>query len=233
MPDMDSRVSREFIQKKIVTHNLEIKALIQDISHVSGPMELLNDMNAEGREKLAQLRKYIEQYEIMVRETSDLTERQDMKKEAESYQQQFTSSLAAFRQANVSAMFRIEKAAKTELLSHSDRNEGGGDLRARQRKDKAGLAKMSTNVTDQLLYISRNLADTTQRSAETLETLANSSTSVHSTRDELMTTSGVIQQSGSLLAKYGRRELTDKVLLFFAFAFFFACVLYIVHKRLF
>lgn len=41
----------------------------------------------------------------------------------------------------------------------------------RQRKDKAGLAKMSTNVTDQLLSISRNLADTTQRSAETLETL--------------------------------------------------------------
>lgn len=62
---------------------------------------------------------------------------------------------------------------------------------------------------------------------------ANSSTSVHSTRDELLTTSSVIQQSGTLLAKYGRRELTDKVLLFFAFAFFFACVLYIVHKRLF
>lgn len=94
----------------------------------------------------------------------------------------------------------------------------------------AGLAKLSNNVTDQLLTISRNLADTTQRSAETLETLANSSTSVHSTRDELMTTSSVIQQSGTLLAKYGRRELTDKVLLFFAFAFFFACVLYIVHK---
>lgn len=136
---------------------------------------------------------------------------------------------------------------------------------------------MSTSVTDQLLSISRNLADTTQRSAETLETLgnyfflltkkmvfnyvklacskpslveifsstyifnsqipphiaANSSTSVHSTRDELLTTSSVIQQSGTLLAKYGRRELTDKVLLFFAFAFFFACVLYIVHKRLF
>lgn len=44
-------------------------------------------------------------------------------------------------------------------------------LLIRQRKDKAGLAKMSNNVTDQLLTISRNLADTTQRSAETLETL--------------------------------------------------------------
>jgi protein transport protein SEC20 len=46
-------------------------------------------------------------------------------------------------------------------------------------------------------------------------------------------TGSVIDQSGKLLAKYGRREFTDKVLLLFAFAFFLACVLYIVQKRLF
>lgn len=190
-------------------------------------------MNAEGREKLAKLRKYIEQYEWIVREANDSTDKQLLQKEVESHRQQYTSSLSAFRQANIGAMLRIEKVAKTELFNYSDNNEGGDDSGMRHRKDKAGLAKMSTNVTDQLLSISRNLADTTQRSAETLETLANSSTSVHSTKDELRTTSSVIQQSGTLLAKYGRRELTDKVLLFFAFAFFFACVLYIVYKRLF
>ncbi|KAK3921336.1 Vesicle transport protein SEC20 [Frankliniella fusca] len=230
---MDPMVSRETIQQAIVTHNLQVKALIQDISHVSGPMDLLNEMNAEGREKLAKLRKYIDQYEWIVRETDDTVAKQQLSKEVESHRQQYTSSLAAFRHANISAMLRIEKAAKTELLNYSETNDAVEDPGVRHRKDKVGLAKMSTNVTDQLLSISRNLADTTQRSAETLETLANSSTSVHSTKDELRTTSSVIQQSGTLLAKYGRRELTDKVLLFFAFAFFFACVLYIVHKRLF
>lgn len=44
-------------------------------------------------------------------------------------------------------------------------------LKFRQRKDKEGLVKMSSDVTDQLLSISRHLADTTQRSADTLETL--------------------------------------------------------------
>lgn len=44
-------------------------------------------------------------------------------------------------------------------------------LKFRQRKDKEGLVKMSSDVTEQLLSISRNLADTTQRSADTLETL--------------------------------------------------------------
>ncbi|XP_034255588.1 vesicle transport protein SEC20 [Thrips palmi] len=229
---MNSNFSKELVQQEVVSHNLQVKALIQDINHINGPMELLNDMNADGREKLSQLRKFIERYETILRETTDSMERQELLKDVESHRQQYTSSLTAFRQANINAMLRIENAAKAELMSHGDK-DNSSDFGARQRKDKAGLAKMSNNVTDQLLTISRNLADTTQRSAETLETLANSSTSVHSTRDELMTTSSVIQQSGTLLAKYGRRELTDKVLLFFAFAFFFACVLYIVHKRLF
>jgi hypothetical protein len=41
----------------------------------------------------------------------------------------------------------------------------------RHRKDKEGLVKVSSDVTEQLLSISRHLAETTQRSAGTLETL--------------------------------------------------------------
>lgn len=41
----------------------------------------------------------------------------------------------------------------------------------RQHKDKEGLVKMSSDVTEQLLSISRHLAETTQRSAGSLETL--------------------------------------------------------------
>ena len=44
-------------------------------------------------------------------------------------------------------------------------------IKYRQRKDKEGLVKMSSDVTEQLLSISRHLAETTQRSADTLETL--------------------------------------------------------------
>ncbi|KAJ8984829.1 hypothetical protein NQ317_013028 [Molorchus minor] len=86
-------------------------------------------------------------------------------------------------------------------------------LRNRQKRDKESLVKMSSNVTDQLLSISRQLADTTQRSANTLETLVTSSDSVTGTQDELKVTSGAINQSGKMLAKYGRREFTDKILI--------------------
>nr|CAD7418663.1 unnamed protein product [Timema cristinae] len=66
-----------------------------------------------------------------------------------------------------------------------------------------------------------------------LKFMSNSSGNVQNTQQELLTTGSVITQSGKLLDKYGRREFTDKVLLFFAFAFFLACVVYIVQKRIF
>lgn len=63
--------------------------------------------------------------------------------------------------------------------------------------------------------------------------LANSTSNVQDTHDELQTTGSAISQSGKLLAKYDRRESTDKVILFLAFVFFLFCVLYIIQKRLY
>lgn len=42
---------------------------------------------------------------------------------------------------------------------------------SRKMRDKENLLNMSSNITDQLLSISRLLADSTQRSADTLSTL--------------------------------------------------------------
>ncbi|EEC05398.1 conserved hypothetical protein [Ixodes scapularis] len=45
--------------------------------------------------------------------------------------------------------------------------------------------------------------------------------------------SSTILQSKKLLTKYGRREMTDRVLILLAVVFFFACVLYVLKRRLF
>lgn len=139
-------------------------------------------------------------------------------------------SMDDFKKANIKSMLAIEKSNKEELLRPVNDEQA---LKHRQKRDKSGMVKMTSSVTDQLLSISRQLAETTKRSADTLDTLVTSSDSVIGTQEELKVTSGAIGQSGKLLAKYGRREFTDKMLMFFAFAFFVACALYIVQKRLF
>ncbi|KAJ9594401.1 hypothetical protein L9F63_014191 [Diploptera punctata] len=220
----------DVLRQEIVNHNLLVKALIQDISTCPGPLEVLNELNSEGRSKISALRKHIEELENLAKEHEREPERILLLKEVESHRNQLSSTLKAFRKANVSCMFYIDKSSRGELLNEENEKNA---LRHRQKRDKESLVKASSNVTEQLLSISRHLADTTQRSSDTLETLVNSSTNVRGTQNELETTGSVINQSGKLLAKYGRREFTDKVLLLFAFAFFLACVLYIVQKRLF
>lgn len=129
-------------------------------------------------------------------------------------------------------MLEIEKADKQELFAMPEDSE----LRQRgtgNRQNRSSLISQHESVTDKMLSISRHLSETTQKSAATLDTLVTSSTSVEGTRDELQNTAGTISQSGKLLKKYGRRECTDKILLFLAFAFFLVCVFYIVQKRLF
>lgn len=160
-------------------------------------------------------------------------------------------TLQAFRKANIATMLEIEKIEKQELFNtepdngsdhvtgSDDQPTGAAALRHRQttgtpsRHSRSSLVAQQDSVTDRMLAISRHLSETTQRSAATLDTLVASSAHVEGTRDELHATAGSISQSGKLLKKYGRRESTDKVLLLFAFAFFLACVLYIVQKRLF
>lgn len=143
-------------------------------------------------------------------------------------------TLEAFRKANISTKHEIVKADKQELFAMPEDSElrhrgtGGGN-----RQNRSSLISQHESVTDKMLSISRHLSETTQKSAATLDTLVTSSTSVEGTRDELQNTAGTISQSGKLLKKYGRRDCTDKILLFLAFAFFIACVFYIVQKRLF
>lgn len=138
-------------------------------------------------------------------------------------------TLQAFRRANINTMIEIEKLDKQELFAST------GELRNRgaNKHNKTNLVFQHDSVTEKMLAISRHLSETTQKSATTLETLVSSSANVEGTKDELQNTAGTILHSKKLLKKYGRRECTDKILVFFAFTLFIACVLYIVHKRLF
>ncbi|XP_044262725.1 vesicle transport protein SEC20 [Tribolium madens] len=216
----------ETLRKDITEHNLQIRAIIQDINACVGPLAELQGLNSAGRSKISALRKFIDKFGDIAKERKNST----FLKDVVSYREQLASTMEAFKKANINAMLAIEKGAQEELLKPKTEEMV---LRQRQKRDKENLVKMSSNVTEQLLSISRQLADTTKRSADTLDALVTSSDTVIGSQEELKITSSTISQSGKLLAKYGRREFTDKILMFFAFVFFVACVFYIVQKRLF
>ncbi|XP_046835132.1 vesicle transport protein SEC20 [Vespa crabro] len=226
---MDINNNTELIRQEIIKNHLQFTALIQDIQQCTGPLELLNELNAEGREKITALRSSIDKLTSLAETEINENERTELLAEVETYKKQLTASLGTFRKANVISACIIDKLAREDLLSISEEQQNA----LRKRRDKQGLASASNQVTDKLLSISRHLAETTQKSGDTLDTLLTSSDKVSSTKNELEHQQQVIVQSGKLLGKYGRREVTDKVLLVLAFAFFLACVFYILQKRLF
>ncbi|XP_033341546.1 vesicle transport protein Sec20 [Megalopta genalis] len=219
----------ELIRQNIVKNHLQLTALIQDIQQCTGPLQLLNELNNEGRIKREALQSSLSKLESLIERELVEKKKAELQAEIDTYKQQYKNSLAAFCKANIFSKCMIDKISKEELLSMPEEHQA--DLR--RRHDRRSLANKSSQLSDKLLSISRHLAETTQRSADALDTLITSSDKVSSTTDELEHQQQVIVQSGKLLGKYGRREVTDKVLLALAFAFFLACVFYILQKRLF
>merc|ERR1719466_506107 len=176
------------------------------------------------------MRGSISRLELLARETADQELGERLLEQVGQHRSQLAACQKQFRQANVKAMTGLESASTRELLG-----QAGPGVRRRQQggADKEALAAEHSQVTSNLLAISRQLAETVERSKQTVGSLESSSKTVEELQEEHKMMGGVIGQSRRLITKYGRREFTDKVLIIFALAFFFAVVLYILRKRLF
>ncbi|GIY19820.1 hypothetical protein CEXT_468121, partial [Caerostris extrusa] len=216
------------IQQDIVKSDLHVKALVQDIRECLGPVEILNNLNMQVSENMKSMKQAIEELEILAREQDKESDKHDLLKNAEKYQKQYASNQFALRKANLATQALLDKQTKEELFERSTTA-----TRKRMRADKESLSKQSSAITDNLTVIKNMMVTQVKQSEESLQTLIGSSGVVTETREELKTMGSIIHQSKTLLQKYGRREVTDKVLIVLAALFFLACVFYIVQKRLF
>ncbi|XP_011497040.1 PREDICTED: vesicle transport protein SEC20 [Ceratosolen solmsi marchali] len=221
--------SFEQVSQEIIKNHLKLTALIQDIQQCTGPLEYLNELNAIGRDKITILRHHIEQLTNLTKFEHDKKKKAELLSDIDNHRGQLSTAIIAFRKANINTAWAINKLSREHLLSMPVKQQ----ILMRRKKDQTSVSKVSRQTTDQLLDISKYLLQTTQKSGETLDTLVVSSDKVFSTRKELEDQQQVIVQSGKLLGKYGRREITDKALVILAFIFFLACVFYIIQKRLF
>lgn len=206
---------------------MEIKALIQDISECAGPQTKLTELNAEVKKSFHNLRLRIQDFEQMAMEQDKESDKQALMSQVEGHRKQMLSNQTGWRKANLASKLSIDNMEKQALLN-------GRDSAVRQRKmTKEGLAQSASDITENLMSISRMMAQQVQQSEETMTSLATSSRTILETNEEFKTMTGTIQLGRKLITKYNRRELTDKLLIFLALALFLATVLYILKKRLF
>lgn len=128
---------------------------------------MLDELNAEGRLKIAVLESSIERLASVAETEPNEKKKTELLSIVDSYKEQLNVSLAAFRKANVVSACVIDKLARENLLSVPEERQNA----LRKRRDKRSLTDASSQITDKLFSIARHLAETTQRSADTLDTL--------------------------------------------------------------
>lgn len=217
------------LQKEIIRADLLVKAYLQDIRECTGPTDVLHRLNREISENMKIMKSGIDALEMLAREQDKESDRNEILKDVNNYLKQFASNQVALRQANLTCQALIDKQSKEELFETT----GAAVPRMRVRADKASLSKQSSSITDSLVALNNMMSVQVKQSEESLHTLVNSSTAVVETKEEFKSMGTDIRKSKTLVQKYGRREVTDRVLIVIAAIFFFIIVLYVVQKRLF
>lgn len=215
-------------QQEMVKYDLRVKAFIQDIRECLGPREVLNTLNLRVGENLKKFKESIDELERIAMELDKNEDKQPFLNEVETNRKQLANNVVSLRKANLSSHSVINQKTREELFSSSP-----SEVRKRPKAGKESLVQTTSSITDNLLTISRQLANQVQQSEKTLEALAGSSGVLEETNEEYKNMGSVISQSKQLLTKYGRRECTDRVLIIVAFLFFLFSVLYVIRDRLF
>lgn len=220
--------SIRMIQQELVKADLKVKAFLQDIRECTGPVEVLNVLNMQVSENMKKMKVAIEELEIIAREQDKESNKTELLKEVDNYLKQYASNQFALRKANLACQALIDKQNKEELFERTSVVQ-----RKRVRADKESLAKQSSSITDGLVALNNMMAMQVKQSEESLHTLVSSSATVLDTKEEFKAMGSAIHQSKTLLQKYGRREVTDRVLIVLAVIFFVTCIIYVIQKRLF
>ncbi|ELT87617.1 hypothetical protein CAPTEDRAFT_209823 [Capitella teleta] len=214
-------------RQEIVKLDLKIKAKIQDITECKGPLDVLQNLNREVNFLVEDAKSKIEELINLAKELDKETDRILLTEEANNHSEQLHRSLLCIRKANIQSKSTIEKLTKEALTS----GQVNPELRARRTKES--MAKTANQITENMMSISRTLANEVQLGQHTVNNLVTSSSQVSETHEEFKNMSGHIHNSKKLLTKYDRRKSTNKWLIVLAMIFFFATVLYVVKKRLF
>ena len=197
------------IQEDLVRLNLKILSMIDSFTKVES-YEEMEKLNGDIRGKFDLMRKEIQSLRELAKKQVNPQSSVMLKTDANNHEDQMTGSLLAFKKANIACISVLNSKGRESLLGRKSKRS---DLDSKQ-KDKEEMVSENSKATEQLRSISRNLAQTVQNSSRTMEELVVQSKTISEANDEFKSMGSVISQSRKLITKYGRRIMTDRVLIF-------------------
>jgi len=229
---MDSNAVISELKDNIITSDLTLKTLIKDILDCNTTDGDLNYLISCVSQRIRVYKKSIDDLVNTSKEVSNASTKKSLDAEIDGFRNQLEANSIALRKAIASSQKSITTKTREQLFG-TDSQQTALRQRNGSTVNSEVLATKSTAITDNLKTVSRLLASQVTQSEHTLQALIGSSATVTETGEEFKSMANLIVHSRKLLTKYGRREVTDKVLIVLALMFFFGCVLYVMTKRLF
>ncbi|XP_054167058.1 vesicle transport protein SEC20-like [Oppia nitens] len=229
---METALHIKTYKDNIIKSDLQLKALINDISKCNTCEEDINYLISRASQLIRSYKTSIDDLIKTSKELSTVSQKKSLDTEIDGFRNQLEANSISLRKAIAGSQKCISTKTREQLFNI---NTEQTSLRHRNvgSVNRELLANKSNAITDNLKSVSRLLAAQVTQSEQTLHTLIDSSAMVTETGEEFKSMSNLIVHSRKLLTKYGRREITDKVLIILALIFFFGCVLYVMTKRLF
>uniref|UniRef100_A0A6A7G3L4 Vesicle transport protein SEC20-like n=2 Tax=Hirondellea gigas TaxID=1518452 RepID=A0A6A7G3L4_9CRUS len=224
------------VKQDIVKCDVALKGYLLEIREHCFDEAELNELAAQVRSKITQLKGLLTTLRSIAQEQDGVECREAALQDVCEHDSQLQQTHSAIRTALLRAKLAIAEREKSELFSSPSSNgidtnsQDSGTVRHRMSREHS--LKQSSQVNDDLLTAARMIQETTDKSAKTLDSIVESSQTIGSTKEELNTMGSVISQARKLLSKYGRRENTDKLLIFIGLVFFIACCLVVIRNRL-
>ncbi|XP_068235066.1 vesicle transport protein SEC20-like [Palaemon carinicauda] len=228
----DDPVYLNVVKQDIVKYDMAIKSLVQEIREHDGSQIELDELGSLVRARITQLREQIEELRRLAVEQDNDSDRCLLNDEVSKSDKMLQDNHKAFRNAVLASQLAINQKSKDELLTDSQSTgEEETGIRHRERMNRQSMLKKSSQLSDDLLAVTRLIRDNTEKSTKTLDRLVEGSQTIGSTQEELKTMGSVIAQARKILNKYGRRENTDKLLIFLGLIFFLASCLVVLRNR--
>ncbi|GEM10597.1 hypothetical protein Rt10032_c11g4614 [Rhodotorula toruloides] len=217
---------------------------IPQLAQCRGPVSFHEELAAGVRAELAGCKRDIEELKLEVDDLDKARERAAGGEHVKQVQQRLEGCTKLYRQAVVTSKRQIDASAhllaREELFasvsgrgSPGPSTPGGGAQIGAGPKQTADDALMSatSDVTEGLRRTLQLMQQEVDRSLVTNEMLQSQTQTMELTSTQYSTLSTLLHTSKTLITSLERADVLDRLLLFFAFAFFAAVCAYIFKKR--
>uniref|UniRef100_A0A7S0QQL4 Sec20 C-terminal domain-containing protein n=1 Tax=Pyramimonas obovata TaxID=1411642 RepID=A0A7S0QQL4_9CHLO len=185
----------------------------------------ISGLTSSVRDRLALMRKYMEELDILVDEQDRKSDADLVRAEHERCTKEYQNCKRSLKEAFVSNTVKAVEDERAALL------DGSSDAKQKQKQTEAEMEAAAEEVTTSLRRTRQLMMQEVEHTARIASVMSESNVTLEKADKEFASQNPLLKSSKRLLSYLKQQEVMDRVILFACFFFFLLVVLHILLKR--